>query len=134
MKRLKPPFRMRIYGQLREVVRLDTMSWTERRPDGRLVTWPGRLLPAQEPGQILDEPKPCSVCKEPAITATARGRAHHMWCEKRWTILPDEQLAKIIHGVARDLGAQILDRPPRRRSTERTVVAVHWRGADRRRR
>ena len=91
---------MRIYGRMRDMVRMRSRRVDRAAPRTDVVHHPGGPGRRRSPATILDEPKPCSVCKRPAITGTIRGRAVHMWCEKRWVVLPDEQIARIVHGVA----------------------------------
>lgn len=65
----------------------------------------GRLLDGQAVLKFLDDPKPCSRCKTPALTATTRGRAHHVQCEGWLDRLPDQSENQIVFGIAADLNA-----------------------------
>ncbi|MGQ0774582.1 MAG: hypothetical protein ACT4NY_09215 [Pseudonocardiales bacterium] len=59
--------------------------------------------------QLLPEPKPCTRCRTPARTATARGRAVHLNCEGWLDVLTTEAIAKVLFGVAVDLGATVVE-------------------------
>lgn len=103
----KRPFITTVAGQQRTVVQSKPAWWVEQRGHDDHVIHVGRLLDKQEPIQILAEPKPCSRCKTPAVTATARGRAHHPQCEGWLEVLPDDLANQVIFGVAADLRARV---------------------------
>lgn len=113
MKQIPVPSRLKIHGRTREIVEITIgdRRWCERLPDGRIVVHVGKLQPAQEPGKILPTAKPCTWCKQPSIIATAGGRAYHPSCPgPHWVNdLPDDMIARITYGVARDLGAEVLE-------------------------
>lgn len=103
------PFTTSVGGVSRHVVVMGKGFWTERLDDGRLVHHLGNLLiNGQTEGRWLDQPKPCSRCKQPSWTATPRGRAVHDTCEGMLDTMPDEHLSRIIFGVAAMLGATVV--------------------------
>jgi len=106
MPATKRPINVIVGGRGRNVVQSKPTWWIETTPDGHLVHC-GRLLAAQDPAQILAEPKKCGRCKRPAVTATARGRAYHSRCEGWLEVLPDDIANQVIFGVAADLHAAI---------------------------
>lgn len=52
--------------------------WTHHE-DGSISV--GRVLDEPRPVTFLPAPKPCTRCKQPAVTGTPRGRAVHPGCE-----------------------------------------------------
>lgn len=98
-----------LHRRHRTVVLAKPWGWVERLDDGQLVIHPGKLLTGgQEPLKALPEAKPCTRCKRPAWTATARGRAFHETCEGWSHAIPDTLFGQIVFGVAADLGAGVL--------------------------
>lgn len=108
MARKPKPTTVTVGGVKRDVLDRATKYWVERDPGGRVIIHAGRLLESQEPGTLLDEAKPCTVCKGATVTATARGRAVHPTCEGWLDVIPDAIHARIVSGVAADLGATVI--------------------------
>lgn len=104
------PFKLQVWGQSRHVVAMGKGFWTERLDDGTLLHHLGNLLiNGQTEGRWLDQPKPCTHCKQPSYTATPRGRAVHDTCEGLLDAMPDEHFTRVLFGVASMLGASIED-------------------------
>lgn len=107
--RPKLPLTVTVDGRARHVIATTPKVWTEQEPSGRLRHHVGKLLlDGQAPSKVLDKPKPCTRCKQPSWAATALGRARHDACEGWTSVLPDEAFARVIFGVAADLGAALV--------------------------
>lgn len=108
--RKQKPVDVRVYGVLHHVVLRKPEFWacTTCNP-GYLTIHPGELLlDGQSQTQWLTEPKSCSKCRQPAWTATPRGRAVHDTCMKLG-VLPDHLHWQVVFGIAADLGAEIIE-------------------------
>lgn len=107
------PMTLTVAGTRRHIVGMNAEVWTEREPSGRLVHHVGQLLlNGQTPTKLIAKPRKCSVCKGPTYTTTTGGRPIHDMCEGLLNILPDDLAARVIFGVAVDLGASILTDSP----------------------
>lgn len=106
--RKQKPVDVRVWGELHHVVLRKPEYWACLH-DGELVVHPGELLlDGQRQTQWLTEPKPCSKCRQPAWTATPRGRAVHDTC-MRAGVLPDHLHWQVVFGIAADLAAEIIE-------------------------
>lgn len=113
MAKPKLPIDVTVGGVRRHVVHMDTKTWTEQETTGdggvRLVHHVGKLLlDGQTPTKLIETPRPCSVCKNPTITTTMRGRPIHDTCEGWGNVLPDELEAQVVFEVAVQLGASVI--------------------------